>query len=97
MLPSDYYDTQAEGYHKFYDGDLLDLSQPYPANYFRLQMLKKSLANCKKVLDVGCGDGVPLSELPAETKVGFDISPKMVKEAQKRITAFEANLMVPEL
>jgi SAM-dependent methyltransferase len=85
IAPSEYYDAVAENYHLFYDGDLLDLSQPYPANYFRLQLLLKSFADRKKVLDVGCGDGIPLSELPAPLKAGFDISPKMVEEARKRV------------
>jgi SAM-dependent methyltransferase len=96
ISPVDYYDDVARDYHKFYDGDLLDLSQPYPANYFRLQLLKKSFADCQRVLDVGCGDGMPLSELPAPFKIGFDISPKMVAEAQKRISAFWGDLTRPE-
>jgi SAM-dependent methyltransferase len=94
--PADYYDNVAKDYHKFYDGDPMDLSQPYPANYFRLQLLKKSFADCQRVLDVGCGDGIPLSELPALLKIGFDVSPKMVAEAQKRVSAFCADLTRPE-
>src|ERR1041385_4816070 len=82
---SEYYDTVARDYHKFYDGNLLDPAQPYPANYFRLQLLKESFKDCKAVLDVGCGDGFPLSQLSAPVKVGFDISIKMVEEARKRL------------
>ncbi|TGO45695.1 hypothetical protein BOTNAR_0646g00010 [Botryotinia narcissicola] len=40
-----------------------------------------------KVLDVGCGTGVPVSELLAEAGLEvfcFDIAPKMIKLAQKR-------------
>jgi SAM-dependent methyltransferase len=94
---SEYYDTVALDYHTFYDGDLLDPSQPYPANWFRLQLLKKSLKDCKTVLDVGCGDGFPLSELPAPTKHAFDISPKMVEEARKRLpSVMVADITRPE-
>lgn len=96
ISPSEYYDAVAENYHLFYDGDLFDLSQPYPANYFRLQLLLKSFADRKKVLDIGCGDGIPLSELPAPIKVGFDISPRMVEEARKRVDAFQADIMQPD-
>lgn len=96
IAPDEYYDSVAENYHLFYDGDLFDLKQPYPANYFRLQLLLKSFADRKNVLDVGCGDGMPLSELPAPRKYGLDISPKMVKEAGKRILAFVADITKPE-
>ena len=41
---SDHYDAVAENYAKQYQKEeLLDLDQPYPANYFRLQLLLKRL------------------------------------------------------
>jgi SAM-dependent methyltransferase len=95
--PSSYYDSAAADYHKMYDGDLLDPGQPYPANYFRLKLLQESFKDRHCVLDVGCGDGYPLSTLPAEIKYAFDVSPNMVEEARKRLpTVFVADLMKPE-
>lgn len=97
MSVENYYSSVAENYHRFYDGDLLDPSLPYPANYFRLQLLKESFKNCRKVLDVGCGDGIPLSSLPAPEKWGFDISEKMVDEARRRVPdVFCADITRPE-
>jgi len=94
---SEYYDTVARDYHLFYDGDLLDPSQPYPANYFRLQLLKRSFQDRQAVLDVGCGDGFPLSTLPAPVKYGIDVSPRMVEEARKRrLSVFVGDVTKPE-
>jgi|ERR1700683_1810445 2-polyprenyl-3-methyl-5-hydroxy-6-metoxy-1,4-benzoquinol methylase len=68
---------------------LHDVSRPYPANYFRLQMLLNSFASkdIKRVLEVGVGEGTPLSTL-AKAGVdvwGFDISPKMVEASRARM------------
>src|ERR1700745_1432862 len=37
-----------------------------------------------KVLDIGCGPGDILEDLPAVDYLGFDISPKYVEAARKR-------------
>src|SRR5260370_35486083 len=38
----------------------------------------------EKLLDIGCGPGDILEDLPAVDYLGFDISPKDVEAAQKR-------------
>jgi ubiquinone/menaquinone biosynthesis C-methylase UbiE len=46
------------------------------------------LPSSSRVLDVGCGTGVPVSDMLAKAGlfvVGFDISPKMIALAQARV------------
>jgi SAM-dependent methyltransferase len=72
-----------------------DLSLSYPANYFRLQLLKKSFADVNDVIDVGCGDGSVMLDLKNSGKTvrGFDISPKMVEETKaKGLTAYVVDI-----
>jgi 2-polyprenyl-3-methyl-5-hydroxy-6-metoxy-1,4-benzoquinol methylase len=87
---SRHYDAVATDYQKQYDTDhLLDVSRPYPANHFRLQLLINSFATkgIKRVIEVGVGEGTPLSTLgKAGIEVwGFDISDAMVKASQARM------------
>jgi 2-polyprenyl-3-methyl-5-hydroxy-6-metoxy-1,4-benzoquinol methylase len=87
---SKHYDAQAAGYQKQYERDgLHDLLRPYPANYFRLQLLLNSFAakGVKRVIEVGVGEGTPLSTLgKAGVDVwGFDISSRMVEASQARM------------
>lgn len=84
---STHYDASAANYHLQYERSLLsDVSRDYPANYFRLQLLLNSFIekNVKKVIEVGVGEGTPLSTLAkAGIEVsGFDISEEMVKRSQ---------------
>jgi len=85
-----YYDAVASGYERQYERDsLFDLSRPYPANYFRLQLLLNSFASkgIKRVIEVGVGEGTPLATLgKAGLDVwGFDISSAMVDASRARI------------
>ncbi len=85
---SEHYDAAANRYHEQYARDrLYDLSASYPANYFRLQLLINSFISkkIKRVIEVGVGEGTPLSTLG---KVGidiwgFDISTEMVKKSKE--------------
>jgi 2-polyprenyl-3-methyl-5-hydroxy-6-metoxy-1,4-benzoquinol methylase len=65
---------------------LADLSQGYPANYFRLQLLINSFLEkgVKRVIEVGVGEGTPLSTLAKAgiDVAGFDISTEMVKRSK---------------
>jgi len=87
---SKHYDAAASAYQQQYEREhLLDLLRPYPANYFRLQLLLNSFAakGLKRVIEVGVGEGTPLSTLgKAGLDVwGFDISSAMVEASRARM------------
>ncbi|KAJ9620422.1 hypothetical protein H2204_012269 [Knufia peltigerae] len=63
----------------------------YRDNDFKVACVRKAISlvvpDCR-VLDVGCGTGVPVSQMLAEAGlevVGFDISPKMIEFASTRV------------
>jgi 2-polyprenyl-3-methyl-5-hydroxy-6-metoxy-1,4-benzoquinol methylase len=95
---SHHYDAGAKNYHLQYDRELLhDTSRDYPANYFRLQLLLNSFIakGLKRVIEVGVGEGTPLSTL-ARTGMdvwGFDISEAMVQKSKERM---QENKLNPE-
>lgn len=96
MSVSDHYDAAAANYHRQYEEETLrDLAQEYPANYFRLKLLLKSFKenSIKRTIEVGVGEGTPLSTLAKEgiEVSGFDISHVMVKRAKKSIAATGQN------
>jgi len=85
-----HYDAVADTYHEQYERTgLYDLSREYPANYCRLQLLLNSFASkgIKRVIEVGVGEGTPLSTLGgAGLDVwGFDISSEMVKTSRAKM------------
>lgn len=85
---SSHYDAAAARYHEQYEREnLYDHSRPYPANYFRLQLLLNSFITkgIKRVIEVGVGEGTPLATLgKADIDVwGFDISHEMVKKSKQ--------------
>jgi len=87
---SQHYDAVAANYHQQYEREgLLDVSRPYPANYFRLQLLLNSVATkgLKRVIEVGVGEGTPLATLGrAGLDIwGFDISSAMVEASRARM------------
>ncbi len=93
-----HYDAVVENYHEQYDSEkLFDISRPYPANYFRLQLLINSFTkyDLKKIIEVGVGEGTPLSTLgKAGFDIwGFDISREMVKKSKEKM---KSNGMNPE-
>lgn len=96
MSVSDHYDAASANYHKQYEEETLrDLAQEYPANYFRLKLLLKSFKknSIKRTIEVGVGEGTPLSTLAKEgiEVSGFDISHAMVTRAKKSIEAAGQN------
>ncbi len=85
-----HYDGAADRYHEQYQRDNLEnLSLPYPANYFRLQMLLNSFTSkgIRRVIEVGVGEGTPLSTLgKAGIDVwGFDLSHEMVRRSKETV------------
>ena len=92
MSVSEHYDAVAGNYHRQYQEETLrDLSQEYPANYFRLQLLMQSFTanNVKTAIEVGVGEGTPLATLASAgvDVSGFDISTEMVKRAKASVEA----------
>lgn len=91
-----YYDATASLYHEQYKKEkLFDLSRSYPANYFRLQLLLNSFVSkrIKRVIEVGVGEGTPLSTL-GKTGIdvwGFDISAEMVKKSKETMQKNDMN------
>ena len=73
MSVSEHYNASAGNYHRQYQEETLrDLTQEYPANYFRLQLLLQSFTknNVKTAIEVGVGEGTPLATL-ASAKPSF--------------------------
>ena len=95
---SKFYDAVSADYNRQYEKDgLRDLTRPYPANYFRLQLLLNSFATkgIKRVIEVGVGEGTPLATL-GRTGMdvwGFDISSAMVEASRARM---QQNNMNPD-
>ena len=93
---SKHYDAVASDYDRQYEREgLRDLTRPYPANYFRLQLLLNSFASkgIKRVIEVGVGEGTPLATL-GRTGIdvwGFDISPAMVEASRARMQQHNMN------
>ncbi|WP_186647666.1 class I SAM-dependent methyltransferase [Fluviispira vulneris] len=87
---SSHYDASSENYYLQYERNLLnDVNRVYPANYFRLQLLVNSFIekNIKRVIEVGVGEGTPLSTLSnlGIDVTGFDISHEMVKKSKEKL------------
>ncbi|KAI9639964.1 hypothetical protein NHQ30_011633 [Ciborinia camelliae] len=77
--------------HDTFDALNIEYEKAYRNNPFKILAVEKAIALLSpgsKVLDVGCGTGVPVSLLLAEAGLevtGFDISAKMISFAQKRV------------
>jgi 2-polyprenyl-3-methyl-5-hydroxy-6-metoxy-1,4-benzoquinol methylase len=86
---SDHYDAVAEGYHQHYDRERLMELDVYPANYFRQKIMLATLLGrgVKRVLDVGAGDGSPMSSLirAGVECWGLDLSENMVAKCRERL------------
>ncbi|KAJ9652940.1 hypothetical protein H2198_007849 [Neophaeococcomyces mojaviensis] len=76
---------------KTFDGLNIEYERAYHNNPFKKSCIKTAISLLpaqSHVLDVGCGTGVPVSEMLSSAGlevVGFDISPKMVELAASRI------------
>jgi len=74
-----------------WDGLNIEYELAYRHNPFKKACVAaaiKLLGPGLRVLDVGCGTGVPVSQMLAEAGmevVGTDVAPNMVKHAQKRV------------
>src|ERR1700712_998586 len=74
-----------------FEGLNVDYENAYADNKFKKACITKAislLAPGSRVLDVGCGTGVPVADMLSGAGldvVGFDISPKMVQLAESRV------------
>ena len=83
-----FYDSEAATYADARYGESVET---YPAEVVRLDHVLDILrrAGAKRVLDIGCGSGVPLLRMleAGFDAFGFDFSPQMVQESRKLLTA----------
>jgi len=69
----------------------IDYERAYRDNKFKVSCVRKAISMLppgSRVLDVGCGTGIPVSEMLSEAGlqvVGCDISPRMIEFAQERV------------
>lgn len=77
--------------HEMWDDLNIQYEHAYRDNPFKKACVQHAIANLKpesRVLDVGCGTGVPVAKMLADAKmrvVGTDVAPKMVAIAQKKV------------
>jgi SAM-dependent methyltransferase len=91
MSVSSHYDGSAATYSDQYNPEKLWTNEEYPANYFRLELVKRLLqeAGSTSVYELGCGDATPLARI-AELGIrvaGNDLSPEMIRFAQINLEA----------
>jgi SAM-dependent methyltransferase len=69
----------------------IDYEKAYHDNEFKVSCVRKAISMLplgSRVLDVGCGTGMPVSEMLSKAGlqvVGCDISPRMIQLAQERV------------
>ena len=74
-----------------FDALNIDYEKAYLDNPFKVACIQSAISMLQpgsRVLDVGCGTGIPVSELLSNARLevsGFDISPKMIHYAQSRV------------
>ena len=87
MSVASHYDGSASTYADQYDPQKIWTNEEYPANYFRLQLVREILKNkgATSVYELGAGEGTPLVALAQDgiRVAGNDLSPEMIKLAKK--------------
>ena len=85
----EYFGEVAESYGNEYYQNYDQLGY-YPANFYRLEIIKEKLKQIKpeKILDIGCGTGDPMKILIKEgfNVHGFDFSQEMVSKAKDNLS-----------
>jgi len=86
MSVASHYDGSASSYADQYDQDKIWTNEEYPANYFRLRLVRRILADAgvQSVYEHGVGDATPLVTIAGDglRVAGNDVSPEMVKFAR---------------
>ena len=98
MSVASHYDGSASTYADQYDESKIWTNEEYPANFFRLKMVRKILADAgvKSLYEHGVGDATPLVTIASDgvRVAGNDVSPEMVKFARANM---EKHDLDPEL
>ena len=91
MSVSSHYDGSASSYFEQFDPERIWTNEEYPANFFRLQLVQRLLADADvtSVYELGVGDATPLATIGSTgiRVAGHDISPEMVKFARANMEA----------
>lgn len=86
MSVASHYDGSASTYGDQYDETKIWTNEEYPANFFRLKMVRRILAEAgvKSLYEHGVGDATPLIAVAQDgiRVAGNDVSPEMVKVAR---------------
>lgn len=87
MSVASHYDGSAPTYADQYDPEKIWTNEEYPANYFRLQLVREILRErgAQSVYELGAGEGTPLITLAQDglRVAGNDLSPEMITLAKK--------------
>ena len=86
MSVASHYDGSASTYADQYDEAKIWTNEEYPANFFRLKLVRKLLkeSGAQSVYELGVGDATPLAAVGSDgiRVAGNDVSPEMVKYAK---------------
>ncbi len=90
MSVASHYDGSASTYADQYDETKIWTNEEYPANYFRLKLVRRILADAgvTSLYEHGVGDATPLVTIAGDgiRVAGNDVSPEMVKFARANMT-----------
>ncbi len=90
MSVASHYDGSASTYADQYDETKIWTNEEYPANYFRLKLVRRILvdAGVTSLYEHGVGDATPLVTIAGDgiRVAGNDVSPEMVKFARANMT-----------
>ncbi len=90
MSVASHYDGSASTYADQYDETKIWTNEEYPANFFRLKLVRRILADggVKSLYEHGVGDATPLVTIAGDgiRVAGNDVSPEMVKFARANMT-----------
>ncbi|MDO8733436.1 MAG: class I SAM-dependent methyltransferase [Actinomycetota bacterium] len=91
MSVASHYDGSASSYGQQYDESKIWTNEEYPANFFRLQLVRELLkaSGAKSLYELGVGDATPLVTIAGDgIRVGGnDISPEMVRHARENMSS----------
>ena len=89
MTVASHYDGSASTYADQYDEKKIWTNEEYPANFFRLKLVRKLLtdAGVKSLYEHGVGDATPLVTIAGDgiRVAGNDVSPEMIKFARTNL------------